>query len=164
MSEHARREHLVRLLQDLAVRGERVDLRRAWTALGLASVGPLLVSAVRDLHVQATRLAGADAAGNALAALGAVYSVGPSPAAPWEPVFVDQGRVEGAFEDGDPTVLLAAEITDGKEQLSAIEVLRSAGLRPTGVVAVLDREKGGADRILCEAPFSCLVSLKELIG
>lgn len=71
--------------------------------------------------------------------------------------------VEGLYESGDHVVLVEDVITSGGSSLKAIENLEKEGLIVDGVVAVLDREEGGRDRLteaLC--PLVSLFTLKEL--
>ena len=71
--------------------------------------------------------------------------------------------VEGLFDPGDTVVLCEDVITSGKSTLNAIEALRSVGLNVIGVLAILDREQGGAALIKKECQFASLVTLKELL-
>ncbi len=171
MSQFSRHEALLRLLQDTAVSFEivtpdrppqaRVDVGRAiLSAIGLASLGQPIVSAIRDLHVPCARVTGAEPGAYALAVIASLYSLS---SAAYEPILLLDGRLTGPSTAGVPVVLLAADVTSGKGELEAFAALRRAGLRPTGCVAVLDREQGGSAAILEECPFSCLVTLKELL-
>lgn len=72
--------------------------------------------------------------------------------------------VEGAFEPGNTVVLFEDVITSGGSTLGAIKTLRDAGLSVIGVIAVLDREQGGLDKINQECPAVALVTLKELLS
>jgi orotate phosphoribosyltransferase len=175
VSEFSRREHLVRVLQDLSVRpdvvaGDRppevkIDIYRALlSAIGLVSLGPLLVEAVRGLHVPVCRVAGADLGGYTLATIAALYSFNGAPLAPFEPIAIVGSKVEGAFVTDAAVVLLTDDLSDGEREVGALAALRAAGLRPTGVVSVLDREEGGSNRVLEEVPFACLVTKRELLG
>jgi orotate phosphoribosyltransferase len=55
--------------------------------------------------------------------------------------------IEGNFKAGDPVVVVEDVITSGGSALQAIGALRESGARIIGVLAVVDREQGGADRI-----------------
>lgn len=56
-------------------------------------------------------------------------------------------QVEGPFESGDRVVVVEDVITTGGSALKAIEVLRAAGASIAGVLALVDREEGGRERI-----------------
>jgi orotate phosphoribosyltransferase len=72
--------------------------------------------------------------------------------------------IEGAFEPGMTVVLFEDVITSGGSTLAAIRALRDAGLDVTRVIAVLDREQGGCERIKQECAVSALFTLKELLS
>lgn len=72
--------------------------------------------------------------------------------------------IEGKFEPGQGVVLIEDVITSGGSSLKAMAALRDAGLEVKAVVAVLDREEGGGERISAEVPFRALCTLKELLG
>ena len=56
-------------------------------------------------------------------------------------------QIEGNFHSGDPVIVVEDVITSGGSALQAIEAVVSAGGRVLGVLAVVDREQGGAGRI-----------------
>lgn len=56
-------------------------------------------------------------------------------------------RVEGAFRAGDVVAVVEDVITSGGSALSAIAAVREAGGTVAGVLALLDREEGGRERI-----------------
>ena len=56
-------------------------------------------------------------------------------------------RVEGPFRSGDVVAVVEDVITSGSSAMSAIEAVRSEGGIVAGVLALLDREEGGAQRI-----------------
>src|SRR3954449_8965904 len=67
-----------------------------------------------------------------------------------------QRRIEGPFlEAGDRCVIVEDVVTTGCSTLQAIEAVQEAGHEIVGVVAVLDRLAGGAERIeaAAGAPF-----------
>lgn len=72
--------------------------------------------------------------------------------------------VEGGFQPGDGVILIEDVITSGGSSLKAIAALRSAGLEVKAVVAVLDREEGGGEKIAAEVPFRALYTLRELLA
>jgi orotate phosphoribosyltransferase len=63
-----------------------------------------------------------------------------------------QRRVEGPpLEPGDRCLVVEDVVTTGGSTLQAIEALREQGLEIVGVVSVLDRLAGGAERIAAAA-------------
>lgn len=71
--------------------------------------------------------------------------------------------VEGRFEVPGRVVLLEDVVTSGGSSLRAIDALQAVGLTVVGVVAVLDREQGGAAAIRERCNFQTLCRLKELV-
>jgi len=59
-------------------------------------------------------------------------------------------RIEGNFSPGDSVVVIEDVITSGGSARQAIEVLREAGARILGVLAVVDREQGGRQALEAE--------------
>lgn len=55
--------------------------------------------------------------------------------------------IEGPFRDGDVVAVIEDVITTGASALKAIRAIRSAGGRPIGVLALVDREEGGREAI-----------------
>ena len=53
-------------------------------------------------------------------------------------------RVEGNFRDGAPVVVVEDVLTSGGSARKAVEAVRTAGGTVLGVLAVVDREAGGA--------------------
>lgn len=66
-------------------------------------------------------------------------------------------RIEGGLAAGTPVVVTEDVVTTGGSALRAIEALKEAGVTVLGILAVVDREQGGRER-LQEAGYS-LVSL-----
>lgn len=58
--------------------------------------------------------------------------------------------IEGAFQPGWSIVVVEDVITTGDSALRAIAAVRAAGGSVLGVLAVVDREEGGAERIAAE--------------
>lgn len=67
--------------------------------------------------------------------------------------------IEGPFKKGDRVVVVEDVVTSGESALKAIDAVREAGGEVVGVMALVDRHEGGAERIK-SAGFS-LVSLVE---
>ena len=73
--------------------------------------------------------------------------------------------IEGSFRAGATTVIAEDVITTGSSALAAIEVVRAAGGVVLGVLAVVDREEGGAERLVGAGfPVRSLVRLADLTG
>jgi orotate phosphoribosyltransferase len=56
-------------------------------------------------------------------------------------------RVEGPFKKGDVVAVIEDVITTGSSALSAIEAVQAEGGTVAGVLALLDREEGGVEKI-----------------
>jgi orotate phosphoribosyltransferase len=56
-------------------------------------------------------------------------------------------RIEGNFSSGDGVVIVEDVITRGGSASEAIEAVTEAGGRVLGVLAVVDREQGGRERL-----------------
>lgn len=71
--------------------------------------------------------------------------------------------IEGTFEAGWPVVVVEDVITTGESALKAIAAVRAAGGEVSGVLAVVDREEGGVQRIAAEGVEArALVRVQEL--
>jgi len=55
--------------------------------------------------------------------------------------------IEGPFVQSDRVVVIEDVITTGGSALKAIEAVRNAGATVVGVLALVDREEGGRERI-----------------
>jgi orotate phosphoribosyltransferase len=56
-------------------------------------------------------------------------------------------RIEGCFDPGSPVVVVEDVITSGDSALRAVGAVRAAGGHVLGVLAVVDREQGGRERL-----------------
>jgi orotate phosphoribosyltransferase len=164
------RTTLLELLRERSIRhgdftlasGERsswyVDCRpTTMSALGQRAIGRLGLAAIRQAGWEPVAVGGltmgADPVAYAIAAA-SVDSGDRSPAtidafsvrkAP-----KDHGtnkRIEGNFAAGAKVVVIEDVITSGGSALSAIEAVRAEGGEVIGVLAVLDREAGGRQKI-----------------
>ena len=75
-----------------------------------------------------------------------------------------QRWVEGPVEAGVKALIVEDTVTTGGSTAKAIERCREEGLEVVGVVAVVDRLAGGAEKIeaAAEAPYRALVTIDEL--
>jgi orotate phosphoribosyltransferase len=72
-------------------------------------------------------------------------------------------QIEGNFASGDAVVVIEDVITSGGSALTAIETIRAAGGTVIGVLAVVDRQAGGREKIEASGvPVIALVSATEL--
>jgi orotate phosphoribosyltransferase len=76
-----------------------------------------------------------------------------------------QRRIEGPFLDaGDRCVIVEDVVTTGGSTLEAIAAVRDAGHEIVGVISVLDRLAGGAERIAAAAgaPYVACATIDDL--
>ncbi len=76
-----------------------------------------------------------------------------------------QRKVEGpVLEPGERCLIVEDVVTTGGSTLQAIDAVRDAGHEIVGVVAILDRLAGGADRIraACPAPYAPLATIDDV--
>ncbi len=75
-----------------------------------------------------------------------------------------QRRIEGDthLPDGASVVVLEDVVTTGASTLEAVRHLRDAGYRVAGVVALVDRQEGGAEALAAaDIPFRALYSRED---
>jgi orotate phosphoribosyltransferase len=71
--------------------------------------------------------------------------------------------LEGEVHEGDRVVITEDVVTTAGESLKAARKLEDAGVVVAGIVAVLDREQGGADNIAAAGyPFRAVFRLSDL--
>jgi adenylosuccinate lyase len=70
--------------------------------------------------------------------------------------------LEGAVSPGTPVALLEDVVTTGGSVLRAAERCEAQGLKVMGVVALVDRQEGGAEAIGPRYPFRSLFTAKDL--
>ncbi|MBF2072595.1 MAG: orotate phosphoribosyltransferase [Synechococcales cyanobacterium C42_A2020_086] len=75
-----------------------------------------------------------------------------------------QAYIEGpTLTAGSPVVVLEDVVTTGQSALKAVERLRQAGYTVTAIVALVDRQQGGADLYRQQnLPFQAVFSIQDL--
>jgi orotate phosphoribosyltransferase len=162
-----------------------VDCRpTTMSALGQRVIGRLGLAAIRDAGWVVTAVGGltmgADPVAYAIAAASVVDGrwsmVNRDAAIDHQPSTIDAfsvrkspkdhgtgRRIEGNFARGMRVAVIEDVITSGGSALSAIEAVRAEGGEVVGVLAVLDREAGGAAKIAAAGvPVVSLVTASEL--
>ena len=71
-------------------------------------------------------------------------------------------RIEGWLPEGKPALIVEDVVTSGGSSLEAITAVEQAGATVAGVVAIVDREEGGAEA-LKKYPFYPLFKAKDLL-
>ncbi len=71
--------------------------------------------------------------------------------------------VEGELRTGERVLLIEDVVTSGGAAIAAVEALRATGATVSGILAVIDREDGGAERLAAaDVPFLALFTRTEL--
>lgn len=71
-------------------------------------------------------------------------------------------KIEGYFKSGCKAVIVDDVVTKGTATLKAVEAAEEAGAKVVLVVAVVDREEGGSDKIRENYRFTSLFAKREL--
>ncbi|HEU5063095.1 MAG TPA: orotate phosphoribosyltransferase [Solirubrobacterales bacterium] len=144
-----------------------VDARRAlMRPQGFRAAGELIAAAAIDLGAEAV-------GGPATAAIPPACAAIAVPAGADLVAFFVRGQrkehglqrwVEGPVAPGVRCLVVEDTVTTGGSTAQAIERVREEGLEVAGVVAVVDRLAGGAERIeaAAEAPYRALVTIDEI--
>lgn len=75
-----------------------------------------------------------------------------------------QRLIEGPFEAGDTVAVVEDVITTGDSALRAVDAIRTAGGQIAGVLALVDREEGGREKIEAQQlPVLCLATASEIL-
>lgn len=122
---------------------------------GLALIGPLALAAIDDAHWRPESAGGltlgADPVSYAIAHASALAGRDPLVRAftvRKEAKTHGTGKlIEGPFRSGDRVVVIEDVITTGGSALKAADAITVAGGKIVGVLAVVDREEGGRERI-----------------
>lgn len=138
---------------------------------GLSTIGPLAFEALRKSGWNPTAVGGltlgADPVSYAIAYASATSA---SPLRAFtvrkEPKTHGTGKlIEGPFEPVDRVAVVEDVITTGGSALKAIDAIRAAGATIVGVIALVDREEGGRDRIeQAGYPVIALTTATEIVS
>jgi orotate phosphoribosyltransferase len=75
-----------------------------------------------------------------------------------------QQLIEGPFRSGDVVAVVEDVITTGESALRAIQAIHAAGGTVAGVLALVDREEGGREKIEAQRfPVLCLTRASEIL-
>ena len=75
-----------------------------------------------------------------------------------------QQLIEGPFQSGDVVAIVEDVITTGESALRAVDSVRAAGGTVAGVLALVDREEGGREKIEAQRlPVLCLARASEIL-
>lgn len=167
MIDESRRQRLVALLRERSFERKKVILasgresdffidckQSVLTAEGHALAGELMFNALSEIP-ECDAVGGVELGGCPLAS--AVSLVSFQRGRPLPALYVRKARkdhgsaklVEGdkALRPGLRVALLEDVITTGGSSLKAVEALKSAGAEVVGILALVDREEGGAETI-----------------
>lgn len=123
------------------------------SADGLAMIGPLGLSAIRDAGWRPSAVGGLTLGADPIACAIAYASASTDdPVRAFtvrkEPKSHGTGRlIEGPFATGDRVVVIEDTITTGGSARRAIEAVVAAGGSVLGVLALVDREEGGREAL-----------------
>lgn len=120
---------------------------------GLALIGPLGLSALRDARWLVDAVGGLTLGADPIA-----YAISYASAHTASPIRAFTVRkeakahgtgklIEGAFQEGDRVAIVEDVITTGGSALRAVEAVRAAGGEVVGVLALVDREEGGREAL-----------------
>lgn len=131
-----------------------IDARRTtMSARGLDLIGTLGLETIREAGWPADLVGGMTLGADPVASAIALASRRSPPELDALTVRKDpkshgtQGQIEGCFRPGTDVVVVEDVVTTGNSALRAIHMLRQAGARVSGVLAVVDREEGGRTAI-----------------
>jgi orotate phosphoribosyltransferase len=72
-------------------------------------------------------------------------------------------RIEGNIEKGERILVLEDVITSGGSVIEAARLIKEAGGEIVGILAVVDREEGGTEKVSSIAHFHALVTARDLL-
>jgi orotate phosphoribosyltransferase len=120
---------------------------------GLALIGPLALSTIRKMGWRPDSAGGLTLGADPVAYALSYASVIAPPLVRAFTVRKEpkqhgtQKLIEGPFHTGDRVVVVEDVITSGRSALRAIDILKQSGATVLGVLAVVDREEGGRERL-----------------
>jgi orotate phosphoribosyltransferase len=120
---------------------------------GLALIGPLGVSALRDAQWQVDAVGGLTLGADPIA-----YAISYASARTAAPIRAFTVRkeakahgtgklIEGPFRSGDSVAVVEDVITTGSSAAKAVDAIRQAGGDVVGVLALVDRDEGGREAL-----------------
>jgi orotate phosphoribosyltransferase len=121
---------------------------------GLALIGPLGLAAIQSASWDADSVGGLTLGADPIAcAISYASATTPRPIRAFtvrkEAKTHGTGKlIEGPFQAGDRVVVIEDTITTGSSAQKAIDAVRAAGGTVLGVLALVDREEGGRERLL----------------
>lgn len=138
---------------------------------GLALIGPLGLTAMRDVGWAPDAVGGLTLGADPVA-----YAIAYASAGAGSPIRAFTVRkeakqhgtgklIEGPFRSGDRVVIVEDVITTGGSAQRAIEAVKSAGGTVLGVLAVVDREEGGREALEAQGvAVRALARLSEIVA
>lgn len=147
-----------------------IDARRTtMSAAGLELVGALGLAAIRTAGWKATLVGGLTLGADPVAYAIARASRNAPPELDAFTVRKEpkghgaQRQIEGCFASGAAVVVVEDVITTGQSALRAADIVRAGGGQISGILAVVDREEGGAE-VIQNAGYEvrALVGLRDL--
>ena len=139
---------------------------------GLALIGPLSLEIMRAHEWRADSVGGLTLGADPIA-----YAISYASTATEFPVRAFTVRkeakshgtgklIEGPFQSGDRVVIIEDVITTGGSAARAVEAVRAAGGKPTGVLALVDREEGGREALVASTglPVVSIVRASEIVA
>ena len=138
---------------------------------GLALIGPLALSALRDAAWEVDAVGGLTLGADPVS-----YAVAYASAATERPLRAftvrkeakahGTGRlIEGPFRTGDRVAVIEDVITTGGSALRAVEAIRDAGGIVAGVLALVDREEGGREALVSAGlPVLALARASDIVA
>jgi len=138
---------------------------------GLALIGPMALAAIQRAGWRADSVGGLTLGADPIA-----YAIAYASALAGRPVRAFTVRkeakahgtgklIEGPFTPADHVVVIEDVITTGGSALRAVKAVRGTGATVSGVLALVDREEGGRERIAAEGcAVQALVTAAELVA
>jgi orotate phosphoribosyltransferase len=74
-----------------------------------------------------------------------------------------KNRIEGEILPGEKILILEDVVTSGGSVIEAAERIKEAGGQLVGILAVVDREEGGTEKVSKISEFQALVTAQQLL-